>query len=57
MHLNHALWIGLPLLGILVFVLAQTWLPVQIPGAVLVVALIVALVVIFVLRFKKTFQD
>ena len=57
MHLNHALWLGLPLLGIVVFALVQAWLPGKVSGAVILVALVVALVVIFLLRFKKTFQD
>lgn len=57
MHLNHALWLGLPILGIVVFVLVQSFMPGRIPGATVLVALIVALVVIFLLRFKKTFRD
>ncbi len=57
MHLNHALWLGIPILGIVVFVLLQSLAPGRIPGAAFLVVLIVALVVIFLLRFKKTFQD
>ena len=57
MHRNHALWLGLPLLGIVIFALAQVWLPGQISGAVALLVLVVALVVIFMLRFRKTFLD
>ena len=57
MHLNHALWLGLPLLGIVVFALVQAWLPGKVSGAVILVVLVVALVIIFLLRFRKTFQD
>ena len=57
MHLNHALWLGLPILGIVVFVLVQSFIPGRIPGATVLVALIAALVIIFLLRFKKTFRD
>ena len=57
MHLNHALWLGLPILGIVLFVLVQSFLPGRIPGAALLVVLVVTLVIIFVLRFKKTFRD
>ena len=57
MHRNHALWLGLPLLGIVIFALVQMWLPGRISGAVALVVMIAALAVIFVLRFRKTFQD
>lgn len=57
MHRNHALWLGLPLLGIVIFALLQAWLPGRISGAVALVVMIAALAVIFVLRFRKTFQD
>ena len=57
MHLNHALWLGLPLLFIAIFALAQVWLPGRISGVVVLVVLVVALVVIFALRFRKPFQD
>ncbi len=57
MHRNHALWLGLPLLGIVIFALSQVWLPGQISGAVALLVLVVALVVIFILRFRKTFLD
>ena len=57
MHLNHALWLGLPLLGLVIFALLQVWMPGRITGAVALVVLIVALVIIFLLRFRKTFQD
>ena len=57
MHRNHALWLGLPLLGIVIFALSQVWLPGKISGAVALLVLVVALVVIFVLRFRKTFLD
>ena len=57
MHLNHALWLGLPLLGLALFALLQVWMPGRISGVVILVALIVALVIIFLLRFRKTFQD
>ena len=57
MHRSHALWLGLPLLFIVIFALAQAWLPGRLPGVVLLVALGITLVVIFALRFRKTFQD
>ena len=56
MHLNHALWLGLPLLLLALFVLTRAWLPGR-PGALLLAAIIIVLVVIFVMRFRKTFRD
>ena len=57
MHKHHALWLGLPLLLIVIFALSQAWLPGRISGAAILLAIIVALAIIFVLRFRKTFQD
>jgi hypothetical protein len=57
MHRNHALWLGIPLLFIILFALFQAWAPGRISGSVFLVLLVVALVVIFVLRFRKTFRD
>lgn len=56
MHRNHALWLGLPLLLIVVFALTRAWLPGR-PGTLLLAAIIIILVVIFVMRFRKTFRD
>ena len=56
MHLNHALWLGLPLLLIVVFALTRGLLPGR-PGTLLLAAIIVVLVVIFLMRFRKTFRD
>lgn len=56
MHRNHALWLGLPLLLVIIFAPIRAWLPGR-PGALLLAAIIVALVVIFLLRFRKTFRD
>lgn len=57
MHKNHALWLGLPLLLLVIFALLQAYQPGRISGAVVLVAIIVALAIIFVLRFGKTFRD
>lgn len=57
MHRSHALWLGIPLLFIVVFALIQAWAPGRISGAVFLVVLVSALVVIFVLRFRRTFRD
>ena len=56
MHLNHALWLGLPLLLLALFALTRAWLPGR-PGALLLAVIIIVLVVIFVMRFRKTFRD
>ena len=56
MHRNHALWLGLPLLLLALFVLTRAWLPGR-AGAVLLAAIIIILVLIFVTRFSKTFRD
>jgi len=56
MHLNHALWLGLPLLLLALFALTRASLPGR-PGALLLAAIIIVLVVIFVMRFRKTFRD
>ncbi len=57
MHKNHALWLGLPLLLLVIFALTQVYQPGRISGAVVLIAIIVALAIIFVLRFGKTFRD
>lgn len=57
MHRNHALWLGIPLLFIILFALIQAWAPGRISGGVFLVLLVATLVVIFVLRFRKTFRD
>ena len=57
MHLNHALWLGLPLLLLALFVLTRAWLLPGRPGALLLAAIIIVLVVVFVMRFRKTFRD
>ena len=56
MHRNHALWLGLPLLLIIIFAVSNAWLPGR-AGVYFLGAIIVALVIIFTLRFKKTFWD
>ena len=56
MHRNHALWLGIPLLFIVLFALFQAWAPGRISGTIFLVLLVVALVIIFVLRYKKTFH-
>ena len=55
MHRNHALWLGLPLLLIVVFALTRARLPGQ--SGTLLLAAIIILVVIFLMRFRKTFRD
>ena len=57
MHLNHALWLGIPLLFIVTFALLQAWAPGRISGAVFLIFMVSALVIIFILRYKKTFHD
>jgi len=57
MHRNHALWLGIPLLFIILFALFQAWAPGRISGSVFLVLLVATLVIIFVLRFRKTFRD
>ena len=57
MHLNHALWLGIPLLFIVAFALLQAWAPGRISGAVFLIFMVSALVIIFILRYKKTFHN
>ena len=57
MHRNHALWLGIPILFLVVFVLLQSWAPGRLTGAVFLGILIATLVIIFLLRYKKTFLD
>ena len=57
MHRSHALWLGIPLLFIVLFALIQAWAPGRISGAVFLVLLVAVLVTIFVLRFNKTFRN
>ncbi|MDE2780741.1 MAG: hypothetical protein OXN21_06975 [Chloroflexota bacterium] len=57
MHLKHMLWIGLPLLGIVIFSALQAWAPGRFSGAIALVIMVAFLAIVFALRFRKTFHD
>ena len=57
MHKSHALWLGLPLLLIIIFAVSASYLPGKVAGFIVLGAIIGSLSIVLVMRGRSLFHD